>query len=519
MDNYDLLFSDDYAYESYDSLFDDSYSYDYAMEADEENESSSDESASSGSKKKSIIDTIKAILKKFMDGVKTFLLSIKNFFFGAKHTKEVNGTKVTKVILPDLITFIKECAKAAKEQATKEVLKVSSGFVGMTDYYEYPDFSFWLEASRVQQAKRNRAERQAARDKRRADNQTKGDAYNSEHGDELRKVKRELGAERTQATYDRARIRNAEKHGADTSRATVKNEYTHGLRFSDIEEDAIAIMKACKAENSTLKSFNPLDVATKKLNDAVIKVAKDIYKEAEKQKNISSKQEDDARKDIVNKLDDRKYSSSDLMNESPGASTASSRMERYSSSDLMNESPGASTASSRMERYSSSDLMNESPGASTVTPEEKSAHNAIVVSTNFVQKEAEAAGKSAASTATPSALQKFKIFIKSIGYFFKAIGSGIKKVWKVSALMIKCANMYKKAKKSSGKSGFIGRIVEESYNEGFSAALRECGYNNIAEESYDDPFAYNDLFADDYAYESSDEYMRGYYAALADVSC
>ena len=35
MDNYDLLFSDDYAYESYDSLFDDSYSYDYAMEAGE----------------------------------------------------------------------------------------------------------------------------------------------------------------------------------------------------------------------------------------------------------------------------------------------------------------------------------------------------------------------------------------------------------------------------------------------------------------------------------------------------
>ena len=119
-----------------------------------------------------------------------------------------------------------------------------------------------------------------------------------------------------------------------------------------------------------------------------------------------------------------------------------------------------------------------------------------------VTRDAEQASNAAAKEGSQQSLNKFKVFIAAIGIFFSNLKVGIKACF--------AGKKYSEVNSSS----FIGRIAEESYNEGYQAALREYGYG-YAEESYDD------LFADKYAhesYDSSDEYMRGYYAALADFS-
>ena len=96
--SFDDLMNDSYATESYD-LFDDSYGY--AFEADEAE-------GNDGEKKKSIIETIKNIFKKFIDGVKNFLSNLKRFIFGSKKPEKA---------WPGIFSYIKDIAAAAKKDA------------------------------------------------------------------------------------------------------------------------------------------------------------------------------------------------------------------------------------------------------------------------------------------------------------------------------------------------------------------------------------------------------------------
>ena len=107
MDNYELLFSDDYAYESYDSLFDDSYSYDYAMEATDEN-----------NKKPGFI---KNLIDKFKSFLSNFLRELKDFLFGSKDK-----------VKPGILGYIKGLWRAALADSNAKLkASGSSQFIAM----------------------------------------------------------------------------------------------------------------------------------------------------------------------------------------------------------------------------------------------------------------------------------------------------------------------------------------------------------------------------------------------------
>ena len=144
--------------------------------------------------------------------------------------------------------------------------------------------------------------------------------------------------------------------------------------------------------------------------------------------------------------------------------------------------------------------------------EAKKTVNEIVAVSGLAMKTAEQTSKGVEDDKDVS---KFKAFIGTLSRFFKYLGGMIKLMVmsKSTSKLTRDTNVIRQSLiKPDEESSFIGRIARESYNEGYQAALHKYGYD-YAKESYDD------LFADDYAYESSDEYMRGYYAALADVSC
>ena len=134
-----------------------------------------------------------------------------------------------------------------------------------------------------------------------------------------------------------------------------------------------------------------------------------------------------------------------------------------------------------------------------------------------LEAEVKSAGNAAAKEGTPTALQKFKIFVNTIGFFFKYFARGVKAAWIASGALLKYKKAERDAKKAEKKkeSGFLGRIAEESYNEGYQAALKEYGLGAVSEE-----ISYESLFSDDNSEPAteSEDYMKGYYAALADLS-
>ena len=107
--NYDLLFSNDYALESYDSLFDDSYGIAYEA---------------SSSAKETLGTKIKNLLIKFKNFIADFLKNAVSVLTGSKD-------KSGKTIHRSIFTFIKDMVAAAKKDAIDHYNEThNAGFLG-----------------------------------------------------------------------------------------------------------------------------------------------------------------------------------------------------------------------------------------------------------------------------------------------------------------------------------------------------------------------------------------------------